>query len=266
MTHLSSKLLIALWLAMALHPAIAASEEARLLASIRKAYPGTSFDRVVRTPMAGVYEVWMGANVAFASTGDPRYMVFGRMLDLKTMQDLTAATLKGSQAVASAKGGAGHLTTFNGPMPIADAITVVRGNGHRSLSVFTDPACGYCRQLEEQLRKIKDVTIRYYLLPFQGSELPINIWCSQNRAEAYAAVMSDTVQQAPGEMRCANPIERNRLFAEKLRVQATPTLLFSDGTLVPGVMSVDELEPRLDAGSAKKPANNGGGHANTKLE
>ena len=42
-----------------------ATEEDRLLSALQKAHPGTQFTRVVRTPIPELYEVWMGANMAF---------------------------------------------------------------------------------------------------------------------------------------------------------------------------------------------------------
>lgn len=84
-----NSVLLAVSLAALAHPVFAAPDEARVLAAVRKAYPGTKVDRAERTPMPGVYEIWMGGNVAFVSIGDPRYMVFGRLVDLKTMRDLT---------------------------------------------------------------------------------------------------------------------------------------------------------------------------------
>ncbi|WP_395401132.1 DsbC family protein [Pseudoduganella sp. UC29_106] len=223
-------------------------DEDRVLAAVRKAYPGTAVDRAVRTPMPGVYEIWMGANVAFVSSKNPRYMVFGRLVDLKTMRDLTDAKLRAARVIeAEPSERAADGPAYIGPMPVADAITVKRGTGRRVLSVFTDPSCGYCRQLEHELQKLTDVTIHYYLLPFQGREAPLAIWCAKDRPAAYAAAMGDAPMSVVREAICEHPIDRNQALAAKLRVQATPTLLFGDGALVPGVMSADELDARLSA-------------------
>jgi len=249
-----AKTLLPAVLGLVLQPAHSAPDEERVLAAVRKAYPATALDRALRTPIPGVYEIWMGANVAFVSAKNPRYMVFGRLVDLKTMRDLTATRMAGIGA--KPQGDASHgqqAASYTGPMPVADAITVVRGDGRRELSVFTDPACGYCRELERHLRELTNVTIRYYLLPFQGESLPLAIWCAKDRPAAYAATMAGSGTPLDVNGPCAHPLERNRLLASRLRVGATPTLLFADGTLVPGLLTAEELESRLSANQSKPP-------------
>jgi len=246
--------IVAAVLGLVLQQAHSAPDEERVLAAVRKAYPATVFERALRTPIAGVYEIWMGANVAFVSAKNPRYMVFGRLVDLKTMRDLTATRMGRAGAMQpTATSQRVEAASYTGPMPVADAITVVRGDGRRELSVFTDPACGYCRKLERHLRELKNVTIRYYLLPFQGESLPLAIWCAKDRPAAYAAAMAGSETPPDAKSPCAHPLERNRLLASRLRVGATPTLLFADGSLVPGLLTGEELESRLSANQSKTP-------------
>jgi len=229
--------------------AFAAPDEARVLAAVRQAYPGTSVDKVVRTPMRGIYEVKMGENVAFVTARDTRYMVFGRMVDLKAMRDLTGTPRAKPSTTTDGGKADGRVGKWDGSLPVADAITVVRGSGKRMLSVFTDPACGYCRQLEQHLNALQDVTIHYFLLPFQGRDMPMAIWCAPDRAAAYKAAMGDQ-PPSTNPATCAHPLDRNQVFATKLKVGATPTLLFADGGLVRGLMSASELETRLGAAAA----------------
>jgi thiol:disulfide interchange protein DsbC len=246
---LPTKAMLAAALSVVVGHAFAAPDEARVLAAVRKAYPGTSVDKVVRTPMYGIYAVRMGENVAFVTAQDTRYMVFGRMVDLKAMRDVTGIPrLKASTAPDDAKPD-GRLAYWSGPLPVADAITVIRGSGKRILSVFTDPACGFCRQLEQHLNSIQDVTIHYFLLPFQGRDMPMAIWCAPDRAAAYRAAMGDQPLSTK-TVACAHPLDRNLAFATRLKVGATPTLLFADGYLVPGLMSANQLEAKLGAAAA----------------
>jgi len=254
-------------LACALQSSSATPDEDRVLSAVRKAYPGTAVERAARTPMPGVYEIWMGANVAFVSAGNPRYMVFGRLVDLQTMRDLTEAKLRAARLnAAEPSDRATETSVYKGAMPVADAITVTRGAGRRTLSVFTDPLCGYCRQLEHELQKVTDVAIHYYLLPFQGREAAMAIWCAKDRRAAYTAAMVEPLAAVDTQVNCDHPLDRNQALATKLRVQATPTLFRGDGTLVPGVMSADELEVRLGTGLGKAMNKEGDRDATSSLE
>jgi thiol:disulfide interchange protein DsbC len=50
----------------------------------------------------------------------------------------------------------------------------------------------------------------------------------------------------PSGQPCDNPIDRNLALAEKLGINATPTIIFSDGKMIPGAMSADHINSLLD--------------------
>jgi thiol:disulfide interchange protein DsbC len=65
-------------------------------------------------------------------------------------------------------------------LDVKDAIKF--GSGSRKLYVLSDPDCPYCRRLDEELEKLKDVTI--YLFPAPLEQLHPNarrvveeVWC-----------------------------------------------------------------------------------------
>jgi len=222
----------------------ARTAEDKLLAALKQAYPGTAFDTVTATPIPHVFEVWMGDNVGFVAETRPDYMIFGRLVDLRAMRDLTAPKLQ--QRTNAANPAAPTAAAIDvRQLPLADAIVSTQGKGERVLYLFTDPHCPYCRQLEPELVKVPNLRIYNFMVPFQDQALPLRIWCATDRLTAWRSAVSGTLDGQGAPVRCAHPLDRNLALASKLGVQGTPTLFFADGARETGFISASEIEAHL---------------------
>ena len=203
-------------------------------------YPNTRFTGVVKAKVAGLYEVRMGENVAYTDESG-RYFIFGRLFDMKEQVDLTA------QRTAPVK-----KVEFPSQF-LNNAIKTVKGDGSRVVAVFSDPDCPYCKKLEGELARMDNVTVYTFLFPLESlhpeaKTKSISIWCSPNREQAWTqAVLTGHVSKLKA---CNNPVSDNLVLGARLGVTGTPTLIASDGRILPGAVPAERLDQWLNAGAA----------------
>lgn len=212
---------------------------AEIKSRLQTLYPATEFTRVQSSRIKGVFEVVMGKNIAYTDS-DGRYLIFGHLFDMSQQRDLTAELMESLNRI--------DIKT----LPIVDAIKTVHGNGERSLFVFSDPDCPYCRKLEEELSNLDDVTIYTFLYPInelhpEATHKSRLVWCADDRATAWADLMIN--RQLPQSADdCQNPIDQNVALARRLGIDATPTMILGDGSMVQGAILVSEIEALLAKG------------------
>lgn len=223
-----------------------APELSSLSQRLHALYPSTRFGEIRPTPWPGVFEVAMGANLAYVDASG-QYFLFGHLYDMKAQRDLTAERKDTLARI-----------DFNA-LPLADAIKDVRGRGSRALAIFSDPDCPHCRRLEAELKGLSDVTIHTFLMPIaslhpQARAKAIAVWCAKDRLGAWQALM--TRDQVPPSADCAHPVDRNVALAERLGVTGTPTLVAADGRVLPGAASAEQINAWLSRSttSAEGPA------------
>jgi thiol:disulfide interchange protein DsbC len=213
-----------------------------LSATLKRLYPGTAFDAVAPSPLPGLAEVVMGANVAYVD-GSGRYFLFGRLFDMATQRDLTAERIE-------------HLSAIDfGVLPLEAAIKTVRGTGARILAVFSDPDCPHCRTLEHALAELDDVTVYTFLYPLEAlhpgaRNRAIAVWCAPDRPKAWSDLMLRGA--APPTGACSHPIDRIAALGAKLKVLGTPTLFAGDGRRTVGAQSVPELDAWLRTAASRR--------------
>ncbi|MBW7832635.1 MAG: DsbC family protein [Simplicispira suum] len=191
-------------------------------------------DEIQSTPMPGLYEVRIGTDV-FYTDAKGNYLIQGELIDTKARRNLTEDRIAKLSAVDFAA------------LPLADAFTVVHGNGSRKLAVFEDPNCGYCKRFERDLQKVQDVTIYTFLYPIlspDSAEKSRNIWCAKDRVAAWQDHMLREKVTPPASCD-TSALQRNLAFGKKHKITGTPTLIFVDGSRVPGAINDVEVEKRL---------------------
>jgi len=235
------KLIPALLTTLALAASAAASaQEADIRKALAERIPQMGkIDEVRPTPMQGLYEVRIGTDL-FYTDAKGNYVIQGELIDTKVRRNLTEDRINKLTAVDFAA------------LPLQDAFTIVRGNGKRKVAVFEDPNCGYCKRFERDLQNVDNVTVYLFLYPIlspDSAEKSRNIWCAKDKPAAWQDLMVRD-KPVPSASCDTAAIQRNLAFGRKYKITGTPTLIFANGTRVPGAIGAQEVEKRLaDAGS-----------------
>jgi len=192
-------------------------------------------DEINKTPIPGIFEIRVNGTDIYYTDAQGNYLIQGSLIDTRQRSNLTEQRIDKLTAVK-----------FD-TLPFKDAFTIVRGNGKRQLAVFEDPNCGYCKRFEKDLQNVNNVTVHLFLYPILGNdsvEKSKAIWCAKEKAKTWLDwMLRSQVAAAAG---CdTGALTRNVELGRKLRITGTPTLIFADGSRVPGAISADQVEQRL---------------------
>ena len=218
-----------------------AGPDAEIKAQLGKLLPGEKIDSVNKTPVSGLYEVVMGPQLVYVS-GDGRYMIQGRMIDLDKREDLTEPRRASARKQAVDKVGEDNMVIF-APKKYDHTVTA-----------FTDTACGYCRKLH---REIDDygkagIRVRYVFYPRAGVDSKsfkeaVSVWCADDRQKAMTQAKAG---KSIDSKSCQNPVRSHMELGELLGISGTPAIVLESGDLVPGYVPAKRLSALLEkAGS-----------------
>ncbi|MBK8073315.1 MAG: DsbC family protein [Ramlibacter sp.] len=192
-------------------------------------------DEVSKTPMNGLFEVRLNGTDIYYTDAEGNFLLMGNLIDTRARRNLTEERVEKLTAVS-----------FDA-LPLKDAFVIVRGNGQRKMAVFEDPNCGYCKRFERDLQKVNNVTVYMFLYPILGpssTERSRNIWCSKDKGQAWLDWM--VRDQLPTAASCDTAaLSRNVEFGKKHKITGTPTLIFADGSRVPGAVPAQTVEKYL---------------------
>jgi thiol:disulfide interchange protein DsbC len=196
-----------------------------------------AIDEITKSPMPGLYEIRVNDSEIYYTDAKGDFLVHGSLFDTRQRRNLTEERVD-------------KLTAINfDTLPLKDAFTTVHGNGKRKLVVFEDPNCGYCKRFEQDLQKVDNVTVHLFLYPILGAdseEKAKNIWCAKDKAKSWQDWMLR--EKTPAAASCdASAVTRNIELGRKFKITGTPTLVFADGSRIPGAISTEQIEQHLSA-------------------
>jgi thiol:disulfide interchange protein DsbC len=232
-------MLRAIGIGLLLSATAAFADEAQIRKIVEAKLGGVKVEGVQPGPL-GLYEV------RFRSSGGMRivytdanatHIFLGKIYETQNDRELTEERLRKLNAIKFES------------LPLDQAVKIQRGNGKRVMAMFSDPFCPACKQFEQTLQQVDDVTIYVFMFPVIRPEFADQskaVWCSPDRASAWLDVALRGKAPA-AKPACANPVEKNLELGRKLGVNSTPTLVLGSGERVTGALSKADLTDLLDA-------------------
>ncbi|MDQ6970902.1 MAG: DsbC family protein, partial [Mariprofundus sp.] len=194
-------LMISIMLSSFSMPAIAADNAAvdsKTAQQIRKALATVPIVAIKSSVIPHLYELQVG-NQIFYSDASGRYLMRGgHILDMQEQKDLTQQRLEDINRVDWSS------------LPLDKAIVSGDTKAKKSIAIFTDPECPYCKGLEKTLKDVKGVKVYTFLFPLtsihpNARAKAEGIWCSKDQHKMLQRVMLEDF--VPKATTCDTPID-----------------------------------------------------------
>ncbi|WP_156680500.1 DsbC family protein [Sphingomonas profundi] len=226
--------------------------------------PKTAIGAIDCGRFGGLCEVVAGTTLFYVDRG-ARFLMIGRLYDMETRSDLTAARLLELNPDLLLAGAAGKRDDANDQpaptpakaarvdlsvLPTGGAIHWGPVNGPR-LIILSDFACSYCRHLSAELVK----------LGARVEERPISIFGPESRRKAEAVLCAADPPAAlhaaydgrplPVAAKCdVAGLDANEAFAKQHGFSGTPVIIRADGAVLEGFRPAEQLKAFIDGGKA----------------
>ncbi|MBI4695431.1 MAG: DsbC family protein [Gammaproteobacteria bacterium] len=237
-----SKLLAALCL-LAVACATRAEDDLqkRLTARIRSVLPDAKVTSVKPAPIAGLYEIMIGPSLLYM-TEDGKFIVKGDIFDVAAKHNVTMSRRAQARVEGFKSLGPDSMIEF----------APASGQAKRTLYVFTDIDCGYCRKLHKDIKTLTDagIAVRYLAFPRTGLNSEsynkaVAVWCAPDRKQALTdAKNGKTVESKE----CPNPVKDHFRMGEAMGVHGTPAVYLDTGEELGGYIPPGEIVRMLNEG------------------
>jgi len=182
----------------------------------------------------GLYEVHVRDSI-FYTDAKGKHLISGHIIETDTHRDITQLRIEDINRV--------DWKT----LPLKNAIVSGDAKGI-PVAIFTDPDCPFCRQLEQELLKVKGVKFYTFLFPLESLHKHARakaeaIWCAMDQHKALQDVMLHDKQA--GDIKgtiCKSPVSDNIALGKKLGITGTPTLIAGDGRKHAGGFAAEQLQ------------------------
>ena len=241
--------------------ALAQSSGPSVEKALAERLPKTEITAIDCEKIEGVCEVQARQNLFYIDHG-ARYLIIGRVNDMETKQDLTAARLlemnpdmliggggdtsSSDPAQAPGQQGADTASIDEQVDPRALAAlpqngAVVMGRGARTITVFSDFRCGYCKRLHETLETLNVKVVERPISVLGTRPISEAVICSPDKRRAVNQAY-DGGSITTGSDCDTSGLDANEAFARQHGFNGTPVIVREDGAVVHGFRPREFLE------------------------
>jgi thiol:disulfide interchange protein DsbC len=218
----------------------AATVEETLKDTLREASSQLQPKTVKPAPIKGFYEVMLEGGQLIYMTESADYFFAGPLYQVGPGQ---------LNNLTEERTGEIRLSMLETVSPGETIDFTPKGEVKASIKVFTDISCAYCRKLHLDMPKLNElgIEIRYMAYPRAGINSSVyrdmvSVWCADDPQQA----MTDAKSDRPLQKRdCDNPVAKHYQLGRQLNITGTPTLVFSDGSIMPGYVAPEKLARSL---------------------
>jgi len=222
-------------------PSTLALSSQEVAARLKKIRPDLPVQAVRPSMLPGFYEVDMGGGQTLYITEDGKHFLTGDLWEVtdKGLVNLSENVRSKHRKELIDAVDESDMLVFSPP---ADKVKA-------TVTVFTDVDCAYCRKFHKEVPELNrmGIAVRYLAYPRSGPNSPsydkiVSAWCADDPQKALTLAKLGK----PIETRtCKNPVAAEYALGNEVGVTGTPTLLYEDGTLIPGYLPAAQLAKQL---------------------
>jgi len=207
-------------------------------AEVAERFPSIEGEDIEPAAVPGLYQVFKDGAVGYL-TQDGRYLIDGDLIDLRTDTNLSDHARRAWRRDTLGSVKESQMIAFGPEQP------------ERTVSIFTDVNCHYCRHLHKNIDRITaaGIRVRYlaYPLPGPGTDAYKKaraVWCAEDRQKAMTrAKQGKSVAAEPG---CDSPVDSHyKLASVTLGLRGTPSIVTDSGEILPPGLPIGELIERI---------------------
>jgi thiol:disulfide interchange protein DsbC len=169
-----------------------------------------------------------------------QFLISGRVVRLANREDVTQK----------------RFMTLNkvdvGQIPLDDSIVIGKPDAANRIIVFIDPECSFCLKLHGEMKKLVELRndIAFFIKMFPLVKIHPKAYDKAKTiiCEKSLKILEDSLagKEIPPPKCETVQVDKNLELGRKIFVKSTPTLVFPDGSVVPGYKSAERIIEFLD--------------------